>query len=344
MLFPLLKLPGMISLGGGLPNPGTFPFSKLAVDIKSATDASTKTVELNGPTLNSALQYSATSGLPNLVEWVRGLQERVHGVPADGSAHQVTIASGSQDAMVRLFEMVLREGDTLLVEDATYTGALAFLEPLGSRFATVQTDGNGMIPESLEQVLNDWSEADQGPRPRVLYTVPTGSNPTGASLTSERVRAIYEIARRPENNLFIIEDDPYYFLRFNDTADAAAGAGADSDADAVGAVDSFLSVDVDQRVARLDSFSKVLAAGLRLGYCTASPQITKRLQLHMQVCEWVCGWLGWVLVVVVMQKQVNMVVMHVLYSLGGARACWQNQPTIQPTEQSVNPRFSRPLQ
>lgn len=263
-----------------MPNPGTFPFTKLSVDIKSPTDdaatgePSSTTLHLEGATLNAALQYSATAGYPPLAAWISELQERVHGVPADGSTHQVTITSGSQDAMVRLFEMLLEEGDTLLVEDAAYTGALAFLEPLGCRFATVRTDGEGLVPESLEEVLDNWPADDesQGPRPRVLYTVPTGSNPTGASLTNERMKAIYEIARRPENNLLIIEDDPYFFLRFSEDGDDSASDPAES----------FLSMDVDQRVARLDSFSKVLSAGLRLGFCTAPELLSQRLRLHMQ--------------------------------------------------------------
>jgi hypothetical protein len=49
--------------------------------------------------------------------------------------------------------------------------------------------------------------------PQVLYTIPIGCNPTGASLSLERRKKLYEIARKTANNLLILEDDPYYFLQ-----------------------------------------------------------------------------------------------------------------------------------
>ena len=137
--------------------------------------------------------------------------------------------------------------------------------------------------------MNRISYLFAGPkRPRVLYTIPSGANPTGASQTRERKRQIYEIARRAENNLLILEDDPYYYLQFDDANAPETDPNSNSKSartDTEGA-SSLLALDGmygDGRVVRFDSFSKILAAGVRLGFCTAPPRIAERLQLHMQV-------------------------------------------------------------
>jgi kynurenine/2-aminoadipate aminotransferase len=288
-IFPLLGIPGMVSFGGGMPNPSTFPMTKVTVDVRSSTGGGPdKTLTLEGASLASALQYSGTPGYPALQVWLCKLQQRVHGVacgaPESNATHDVTVTTGSQDGLAKVFEMVVAPGDTMLVEEASYSGSLAFLTPLGAKFATVRTDAHGLVPESLEEVLASFppssasvassslsSSRPAASRPRVLYTIPTGSNPTGASLTAERKRAIYAIARRPENNLLILEDDPYYYLRFDNDNNRNDDATC-----------SFLSMDVDSRVVRFDSLSKIVAAGLRLGFVTAPPAISDRLRLHMQ--------------------------------------------------------------
>lgn len=67
-------------------------------------------------------------------------------------------------------------------------------------------DADGLLPDALEELLSSW-ELSQGPKPRVLYTIPTGQNPTGFSQPEERRKAIYNIAQK--HDLIIIEDDPY---------------------------------------------------------------------------------------------------------------------------------------
>jgi aspartate/methionine/tyrosine aminotransferase len=74
----------------------------------------------------------------------------------------------------------------------------------------------------------------------VIYTIPTGCNPTGSSLSLARRKRLYDIARKPANNLVILEDDPYYFLQYTSPP-----------------LPSLFSMDVEGRVIRFDSFSKV---------------------------------------------------------------------------------------
>lgn len=74
--------------------------------------------------------------------------------------------------------MFINPGTPILVENPTYTGVLTFLKSQPCELVGISTDGSGIIPEELERVLSEWP-TDQKPRPQVLYTVPTGGNPTG---------------------------------------------------------------------------------------------------------------------------------------------------------------------
>eukprot|EP00937_MAST-01D_sp_MAST-1D-sp2_P006379 g6379.t1 len=274
-LMPLLDTPGMISLGGGLPHPDTFPFGRMSVRLADGTK-----MRIDEGEMQAALQYSPTAGLPGLVAQLKAIVAREHAPPF--GEWDLCVTSGSQDALTRAFEMLVPPGGNILVESPTYSGSLAFLGPYGCGKVAVQTDEMGLVPESLEEVLAAWDESRDGPRPRVLYTIPNGSNPTGGSLTMARKRRVYEIARRPENDLIVLEDDPYYYLQFGDGPGAALPGESAAGAREGGRVPSLLSLDVDGRVLRFDSFSKLLSAGCRLGWATASPLLIERMTMHIQ--------------------------------------------------------------
>jgi kynurenine/2-aminoadipate aminotransferase len=281
---PLLQVPGMISLGGGLPNPETFPFKSLTVQLKDGSEYA-----ISGKGLDAALQYSPTNGLPSFLAHLETLRLHYHTLPGgEGGAlgdHGVPrssmVSTGSQDALSKAFEMLLAPGDSLLLESPTYSGSLAFLRPLGVYLAGVETDGGGMDPLRLEEMLESWKDNQapgEPPFPRVLYTIPNGSNPTGGSLSEERRRRIYALCARYD--ILILEDDPYYFLQFGDGGASRSSCSSSSSGD--GLAPSFMAMDMDGRVLRFDSMSKVLAAGLRLGWATGPAPLIDRLQLHMQ--------------------------------------------------------------
>lgn len=72
-------------------------------------------------------------------------------------------------------------------------------------------DAEGMLPEALDEMLSEWDVKVRGARkPHLIYTVPSGQNPTGATQGVARRKAIYKIAQK--HDLYIIEDEPYYFL------------------------------------------------------------------------------------------------------------------------------------
>ncbi|KAG8134762.1 putative Kynurenine-alpha-aminoadipate aminotransferaseserine-threonine-like protein, partial [Naja naja] len=260
--------PSLISLAGGAPNPNTFPFKTATIIIKDETR-----VEIKEELMKRALQYSASAGIPELLSWLKDLQKTIHNPPTVDYSPQegqmeMCITTGSQEGLCKVFEMLINPGDNILLDAPTYPGTLAALRPLGCNIINVPSDQHGMIPKALKEVLSRWDPEDvkklKNDTPKFLYTIPNGGNPTGASLTTERKKEIYQLAR--QYDFLIIEDDPYYFLQFNKPW-----------------APTFLSMDIDGRVIRTDSFSKILSSGLRIGFLTGPKPLIDRVILHIQV-------------------------------------------------------------
>eukprot|EP01094_Clydonella_sp_ATCC50884_P004313 TRINITY_DN13341_c0_g1_i2.p1 TRINITY_DN13341_c0_g1~~TRINITY_DN13341_c0_g1_i2.p1 ORF type:complete len:319 (+),score=71.50 TRINITY_DN13341_c0_g1_i2:202-1158(+) len=190
------------------------------------------------------------------------------------------VTTGSQDGLSKAFDMLIDEGDPVLVEDPTYSGALAALLPLRANLVPVRTDNEGLVPESFEESIASSTQV-HGKKPKILYCIPTGQNPSGATLPNARREHIYEIACK--HDILILEDDPYWNLQLPPHKGSASDA-------APGALRSFLSMDNSARVLRFDSLSKVLSSGIRLGWVTGPEELVERLQLDQQAtCLHPCG-------------------------------------------------------
>jgi kynurenine/2-aminoadipate aminotransferase len=185
--------------------------------------------------------------------------------------------------VLRLF---LAPGDALLCEEYTYPHiAESFVLPAGLTAVPVACDGHGLEPAALDAALR--AQAAAGRPAKLIYTVPVGQNPTGAVAPRARREAVYAVAR--SHGALILEDDPYHLLQFGpdpgpDADDAARSAAAADHARPRGLAGlgaSYLSLDVDGRVIRLDSFAKALAPGLRLGWATAAPPVIAKLVAHL---------------------------------------------------------------
>ncbi|KAK4702508.1 tryptophan aminotransferase, partial [Phenoliferia sp. Uapishka_3] len=266
-LFPLEATPGMISFLAGKPNPTTFPFSSIAVTLKSVIEGETPvTLNIESDALNEALQYGPTAGLKGLVEWLEVLQETKHDRKRDGS-WRLSVGSGSQDLIYKAFQSLINEGDSVLLEAPVYSGTLGLLVPEPAEFFEVPVDTEGLQPDVLEDMLANWSTQHPGKRfPKLLYTIPTGSNPTGCSSPLERKIKILALARK--YNLLILEDDAYHFLHFDSKNQAA----------------SYFEIEAREggatgRVVRFDSFSKILSSGMRLGFISAAKPLVDAVDL-----------------------------------------------------------------
>eukprot|EP01126_Amoeba_proteus_P000488 TRINITY_DN1013_c0_g1_i2.p1 TRINITY_DN1013_c0_g1~~TRINITY_DN1013_c0_g1_i2.p1 ORF type:complete len:315 (-),score=71.95 TRINITY_DN1013_c0_g1_i2:220-1164(-) len=175
------------------------------------------------------------------------------------------VSNGSQDALFKAFDVLLEPGNSsLIVENPTYSGALAGLLPMRINLVGIDVDRDGMKVDDLEFLLKNWDQLHPcKPPPRVIYTIPTGQNPSGATLTNSRREKLYSLAE--EHNLIILEDDPYWDLAYQEDK-----------------IKSFISMDRSHRVVRFDSFSKICSAGLRLGFVTGPKCLVEIIQLHQQ--------------------------------------------------------------
>ncbi|XP_066599041.1 kynurenine/alpha-aminoadipate aminotransferase, mitochondrial-like [Prorops nasuta] len=246
----------VVSLAEGMPNEETFPFTEIAVKLY---DGSSFTLEEKE--LGAALQYIPSQGYPPLLQVIREFQKKAHAPPM-WESRDVVIVSGSQDGLSKTLEAVIDTGDPILVHDPFYPGVEVVVAPHKAEFIPVPQDDFGIIPEKLREILRE-RELSAKKMPKIMYINATGANPNGAVIPLERRKEIYRLAC--EYNFLILDDDPYHFMYFTDEEPT-----------------SFLSLDIEGRVIRLDSFSKVVSSGLRIGFLTAAAPLVASIELHMQ--------------------------------------------------------------
>jgi 2-aminoadipate transaminase len=241
-ILKVVSQPGMVSLAGGIPAPESFP-------MEIMRELTSIVIDKYG---SKAFQYDPTEGFgplrETLVDYLRpkGIQSTM----AD-----ILVASGSQGVLDALGKVLISTGDTVAVEAPTYLGALQAFTPYEPQYARLDTDENGLIPESLEKVL-----ARGGVK--FIYLVPTFQNPTGRTIPLERRKQIAAIIKT--HGALLIEDDPYGSLRYRGTD-----------------VPTIKSLAPDN-VVYISTLSKVFAPGLRLGFCVAPAQIRKWLVIVKQ--------------------------------------------------------------
>ncbi|HLI97510.1 MAG TPA: PLP-dependent aminotransferase family protein [Candidatus Baltobacteraceae bacterium] len=194
-MLKVTQQPDVISFGGGLPAPELFPTDEIA----ECTREVMRDVGAN------ALQYSVTDGIPELRGWVA---ERLSAhVGAAFSSSDVMIVNGSQQGLDLIAKIFIDPGDHIALENPSYLGAIQAFDAYQARYLVVDTDEDGMMPESLDRVL-----AHAEPIPKFVYLVPNFQNPTGRTLARDRRERIVRICEH--YGVPIVEDDPYGELRF----------------------------------------------------------------------------------------------------------------------------------
>ena len=174
----------------------------------------------------------------------------------DITSEEILITSGSGQAIELINEILLDEGDTVIVESFTFSGALSYLRRRGVNFVGVDLDENGIQMDQLENILADLKV--KGIRPKYIYTIPTLQNPTGTVMTMERRHRLLDLSE--EYGVPIFEDECYADLIFEGEYEKA-----------------IKGLDDSNRVLHIGSFSKSLGPGLRLGYVVASWDVMSRL-------------------------------------------------------------------
>jgi 2-aminoadipate transaminase len=187
-ILKVTERPGIISFGGGLPSPKTFPIAQFAA-------ACDKVLREDG---QAALQYAASEGYGPLREVVAA------GLPWQVDPAQVLITTGSQQGLDLVAKVLIDAGSRILVETPTYLGALQAFTPMEPEVVSVASDEHGVQPADL---------AGKAPGARFVYLLPNFQNPTGRSMNEERRAAVSRTAA--ENGLPILEDNPYGDLWFD---------------------------------------------------------------------------------------------------------------------------------
>ncbi|KAK3602727.1 hypothetical protein CHS0354_017169 [Potamilus streckersoni] len=269
-----------INLAGGMPHEDTFPIKTMCLKLTDGT-----VLEMDKETTSEALQYGRTPGHFELLRWLTKLLKIVHNPPTlQDKSHpgqlDMLMTNGAQDGMYKILETLVDEGDIVFVESPTYPGFLAAALPHGCQLVPIETDENGLIPEEFSRALKDHS-TNSGKKMKFLYCVPNGGNPTGICYTEDRKRLIYGLAR--EYDLLILEDDAYFFLESKPYTK------------------SFLSLDTDGRVIRLDTFSKTISAGIRTGLLSGPKPIVEKAILAMQTSSQNCSGVSQAILLAVLQ-------------------------------------------
>lgn len=231
--------PAIIPFAAGNPDAAAFPVDevkKLSAEIFE-----------NEPI--TALQYGVTEGYTPLRNRLTAFIKEKYNIGKDFD--NLIVTSGAQQVMDLATKALCDLGDTVICECPSFIGSLNCFRSYGCELAGVPVEADGMNIEKLEEAIK------YAHNPRFIYTIPNFQNPSGVTMSLEKRKAVYELAKK--YGLLILEDNPYGDLR-------VAGE----------SIPSIKSFDEDGIVIYAGSFSKLLAPGIRVGYiCAPAPIIAK---------------------------------------------------------------------
>lgn len=248
--------PDLISFAGGLPAEELFDVEGL----KAASRA------VFGSNARTPLQYNMTEGLASLRERLAELC-RTRGIGVE--AGDLVVTSGSQQAIDVTVRCLVAPGDAVLVERPTFITALQTFRAAQAEMVGFETDGEGPVPESVEAALDEARRA--GRRVKLIYLVPTFSNPAGLVTSLERRRALLALAM--SHGVTILEDDPYGELWFDRAPPPSIRALADADPEAA------------RHVIHVSSLSKTVSPGLRLGWAVLPRELMQPFKLMKSTAD-----------------------------------------------------------
>ncbi|MBQ8330908.1 MAG: PLP-dependent aminotransferase family protein [Clostridia bacterium] len=244
-IFKSLTDPSVISFAAGNPAPESFPVREL----------SQLSAELFQTNANQALQYGITEGYTPLREAIEERQKEKFGTVREGD--NTLIVSGGQQGIELTCKVLCNEGDVVVCEDPSFIGALNSFRSNGAKTVGVPVEEDGISVEALEETLRTTKNV------KLLYLIPTFQNPSGITMSLAKRKAVLALAK--QYGVIILEDNPYGELRF---------AGED--------LSTIKSLDTDGIVVYCSSFSKILSAGMRVGFVIAPQELAKKLVVAKQ--------------------------------------------------------------
>lgn len=233
-----------VPLTYGFPYPESFPTAELLSAAETVLDEEAADV----------LQYGGGEYAERLHDGILA-REGQRGV--DAARDELLVTNGATHALDAISATFLDPGDEVLVESPTFVWSLAVLDNHGADLTGVELDENGLDPDALAATL-EAREAAGHPTPKLLYTIPSFQNPTGATLTRERRERVLELAEAYD--FLILADDAYGELRF-------AGESPPP----------LASMDDSGRVIRVGTVSKTIAPGVRTGWIVAHEALIEQI-------------------------------------------------------------------
>lgn len=250
-LMAIIARPDVITLAGGLPNTESFPAKTLA-EI-------TKQVSMKGSA--AALQYGPTEGFE---ETRRNIVEVMAEENTVADADNIIVTTGGQQGIDLVTRVLVDPGDVIIAEAPTYPGAIPSFCSFEAMVIQVPLDNDGIRTDLLTQEVEKLAEA--GRKPKFIYLIPDFHNPAGVCLSLERRVKVLELAKKHE--LIIVEDNPYAQLRFEGEH-----------------LPTLYSLDQDDNVIYLSTFSKILSPGIRLGWMVAPLPLLAKFNMGKQAAD-----------------------------------------------------------
>lgn len=240
--------PGVIPFAAGNPSAEAFP-------IEEVREISKEIFE-NDPIL--ALQYGITEGYEPLRKRILAYVKEKHNISREFD--NVIITSGAQQVMDLVSKVFLNEGDTVICETPSFIGSLNCFRSYKAKLVGAPVESDGINVEKLEEALKNNSNV------KFIYTIPNFQNPSGVTMSLEKRKALYELAKK--YGVLILEDNPYGDLRVS---------GKD--------IPNIKSFDEDGIVIYSGSFSKILSPGLRVGFVVAHKDIVSKMTVGKQTSD-----------------------------------------------------------
>ncbi|ABS59972.1 PLP-dependent aminotransferase family protein [Fervidobacterium nodosum] len=254
-LLKYASVPGSISFGGGVPDPETFPRHELAEIAKEVIEKDYK----------YTLQYNTTEGDDELAKQMVKLLEKAYGITGI-ERENLLFTTGSQQALDLIARIFLDKDSICIAEFPVYLGAASAFRINFPKFETIPLQDDGMDVDYLEKKLKELDEKGLVNQVKFIYTVPTFHNPAGVTMSLEKRKRLIELAEKYD--ILILEDDPYGMLRFEGEN-----------------LPSLYKLAGPDRVVLLNTFSKILTPGLRLGIIIGRADIVRKATLAKQAAD-----------------------------------------------------------
>jgi len=222
--------------GGGYPDPASFPYDDMV-------EATARMMKAEGA---QALTYGDPQGYRGLRELVCHKYRVFEGLEV--TPENIFVANGSGHALSLAFGAFVDPGDPIICEAPTFSGSLNNIRRHGPEILDAPVDAEGMVTSTVRERLEGLRR--QGRRCKLIYTIVNFQNPAGPDLSLRRRTELVRLAE--EYDTFILEDDAYGELRFEGEPKPPVYA-----------------LDRGGRVIRAGTLSKILGAGVRLGWLCA---------------------------------------------------------------------------